>query len=385
MVRKTRPFWIWFHKWTALILGLWIVLNGLSGSLLVFQREIEANLDLDLYRTGQPYEVADFALMDAAVTKAYPDKWFHRVERDNKYPDEAYRFVLANKGESYSYFTDVEVFVNPVTGEILGDRPWLTFMKATRLFHMELLAGNVGKKITGYFAIFLTLSIVIGVVLWWPKNGKYKRSLQVKSSSGTPRLMRDMHNVAGMYFLIVLAMVCITGLTIIFPRQAQWVVEWVMPAPETSPFSLSEPLETRVSLQQAADAVEAGYPGAVPTRIEIPRTEQSVYSFRIEPENLDYTIYTSVVYIDQYSGEIVSAFDPVTQATARSLIGLWSIYSHNGQIYGMTGRILVFGSGLSIAMLFGTGLYIWLRKRKTTYAKPTHSAQATHIESVPAE
>ena len=47
MVRKSRPFWIWFHKWTALILGLWIVLNGLSGSLLVFQREIEANLALD--------------------------------------------------------------------------------------------------------------------------------------------------------------------------------------------------------------------------------------------------------------------------------------------------------------------------------------------------
>ena len=323
--------------------------------------------------------------MSGSVAAAYPDKWFHRVERDNKYPDEAYRFILANKGEPYSYFSDVEVFVNPVTGEILGDRPWLTFMKATRLFHMELLAGKIGKEVTGYLAIFLTLSIVIGVVLWWPKNGKYKRALQVKSSSGTPRLMRDLHNVAGMYFLIVLAMVCVTGLTIIFPRQAQWVVEWVMPAPPTNPISLSEPQETKVSLQRAANAVEAGYPGAVPTRIEIPQTDRGVYSFRIEPANLDYTIYTSVVYVDQFTGEIVSAFDPVTQATARSLIGLWSIYSHNGQIYGMPGRILVFGSGLSIALLFGTGLYIWLRKRKTTYAKPKKSAQSRLVGGVPAE
>jgi uncharacterized iron-regulated membrane protein len=182
MVRKTRPIWIWFHKWTALILGLWIVLNGLSGTLLVFQREIEANLDLDLYRTGQPYETADFAVMTEAVGAAYPGMSFHKVERDNKYADEAYRFTLSPDGEPQSYFTDLEVFVKPVTGEILGDRPWLTFMKATRLFHMELLAGHTGETVMGYMAIFLTISIFVGVVLWWPKNGKYKRALQVKSA-----------------------------------------------------------------------------------------------------------------------------------------------------------------------------------------------------------
>ncbi len=385
MVRKTRPFWIWFHKWTALILGLWIVLNGVSGSLLVFQREIEANLDLDLYRTGQPYETANFALMTEAVEAAYPGMYLHKVERDNKYPDEAYRFTVAPDGEPRSYFTDLEVFVNPVTGEIVGDRPWLTFMKATRLFHMELAAGKIGKSMTGYMAIFLTLSIFVGVALWWPKNGKYKRALQVKSTSGTPRLMRDMHNVAGMYFLIVLAMICITGLTIIFPRQAQVVAELFMPAPATDQFSLSEPLGPRISLQDGADVVEAAYPGAVPTLIGVPTGERGVYSFRIEPADLDYTVYTSVVYIDQYTGEIVSAFDPVTQSAARSLIGLWSIYSHNGQMFGMIGRLLVLGSGLAIAVLFGTGLYIWLRKRRTTYAKPSRDADATLIESVPAE
>ena len=385
MVRKTRPIWIWFHKWTALILGLWIVLNGLSGTLLVFQRKIEANLDLDLYRTGQPYETADFAVMTEAVGAAYPGMSFHKVERDNKYADEAYRFTLSPDGEPQSYFTDLEVFVKPVTGEILGDRPWLTFMKATRLFHMELLAGHTGETVMGYMAIFLTISIFVGVVLWWPKNGKYKRALQVKSASGTPRLMRDLHNVAGMYFLIVLGMVCITGLTVVFPRQAQAVVELFLPTPPTQPFSVSEPTGSPVSLARAAAAVEASYPGAVPTLIGMPLSDRGTYSFRIEPAGLDFTVYTSVIYIDQYTGEIVSAFDPVTQSPTRSLIGLWSIYSHNGQMFGMAGRLLVFGSGIAIAVLFGSGIYIWLRKRKTTYAKPTHTAKATLIDRVPAE
>lgn len=385
MVRQSRSFWTWIHKWIALSIGLWIALNGLSGTILVFQREIEANLALDLYRTGTPYETPNFQIMTNAIAEAYPDKWVTTVERDNKYSDEAYRFTLANKGKDKSYFSDIEVFVNPVDGTIIGDRPWLTFMKATRLFHMELLAGKIGKKITGYLCIFLAITIIVGVVLWWPKKGKYVRALRFKSESATPRLVRDLHNVFGMYFLVAFMAICVTGLMIVFPGPAAKVVELFVEAPETQPFSLSAPQEISISLQDAADVVQRDYPGAVPTLIGMPSTPQSVYSFRIEPANLDYTLYTSVIYIDQYTGDVVSTFDPVTQPKARSLIGLWSIYTHNGQIIGLPGRLFMFGAGLAFVALFGTGVYIWLKKRRTTYAKPNRSAQATMIERIAAE
>lgn len=385
MVRQSRPFWTWIHKWIALSIGLWIALNGLSGTILVFQREIEANLALELYRTGTAYETPNFEVMTNAVADAYPDKWITTVERDNKYPDEAYRFTLANNGEAKSYFSDIEVFVNPVDGEIIGDRSWLTFMKATRLFHMELLAGKTGKKITGYLCLLLALTVIVGVVLWWPKNKKYGRALRFKRDSAVPRMVRDLHNVFGMYFLVAFSAICVTGVMIVFPGPSAKVIELFVEAPETQPFSLSAPQDTTISLQDAADAVQRDYPGAVPTLIGLPSTPQSVYSFRIEPAELDPTLYTSVIYIDQYTGDIVSTFDPVTQPTARSLIGLWSIYTHNGQIVGMPGRLFMFGAGIAFAALFGTGVYIWLKKRRTTYAKPTRSARATLIDQVPAE
>lgn len=385
MVRRTRPFWTWIHKWIALSIGLWIALNGLSGTILVFQREIEANLALDLYRTGTAYEVPNFEVMTDAIAKTYPDKWITTVERDNKYSDEAYRFTLANKGEHKSYFTDIEVFVNPVDGEIIGDRSWLTFMKATRLFHMELLAGKIGKKVTGYLCLMLALTVVVGVILWWPKNKKYGRALRFKRESTLPRLVRDLHNVLGMYFLVAFIAICVTGLMIVFPGPSAKVVELFFDAPETQPFSVSEPQETTISLQEAADVVQRDYPGAIPTLIGMPSTPGSVYSFRIEPAGLDYTLYTSVIYIDQYTGDIVSTFDPVTQPTARSLIGLWSIYTHNGQIIGLPGRLLMFGAGIAFAVLFGTGVYIWLKKHRTTYAKPSRTAEASLVDGVPAE
>ena len=386
MVKKSRPFWMSIHKWIALTVGIWIALNGLSGTILVFQRDIEAALDPDLYRTGTPYDVAIYALMEAAVHQNYPDRVIHRVERDNKFPDEAFRFTTRPAGEEESILTDLEIFVDPVTGEIVGDRPWLTFMKATRLLHMELLAGNIGKKITGFLGLFLVVAVTAGVVLWWPKKGKYKRALQFKTSSPTPRLIRDLHNVFGMYFLIGFALVGITGLVIIFPKQADVVVGMFMDTPETKPFSLSEPVDDKPGLQAIYDEVERHFPGHVPTRIDYPPSERGAYGYRFEPADLEYTIYTGVAYVDQYSGKLVDAFDPQTQGSGRSLVGLWSIYSHNGQMFGMIGRLIVFGAGIAFATLFGTGLYIWLRKHRSTYAKPSRAAAETLVDGrVPAE
>lgn len=385
MVRKSRPFWMSIHKWIALTVGIWIALNGLTGTVLVFQREIEAALDPHLYRTGEPYDVANYAVMEAAVLENYPDRVIHRVERDNKYPDEAFRFTTSLKGEPESIFTDLEIFVHPQTGEIIGDRPWLTVMKATRKFHMELLAGSIGKKVTGYLGLALIVMVVVGVVLWWPKNGKYKRALQVKKASTTPRLIRDLHNVFGMYFLVGFALVGITGLVIIFPKQADVVVGLFLDSPETVPLSVSEPTNNKPGLQSIYEEVDRHFPGHVPTRIDYPPSERGAYGYRFEPADLEYTIYTGVAYVDQYTGKMVDAFDPQTQGAGRSLVGLWSIYSHNGQLFGIAGRLIVFGSGIGFVVLFGTGLYIWLRKHRSTYAKPSKSAAASLVDGVPAE
>lgn len=385
MVIKTRPIWTSIHKWIALVLGLWIALNGLSGTILVFQREIEEALDTDLYRTGTPYEFANFEIMSQAIDQTFPGHWVTTIERDNNFPDESYRYTLALNGEVSSHFSDVEVFVDPVTGDILGQRPWLTFMKATRLFHMELLLGRVGKTVMGYLALALVFTIGVGIALWWPKNRKYKRALQFRTTSPMPRMVRDLHNVFGMYFLVMFAVVCVTGLTIVFPNQAKFIVTLFGEAPASQPFSVSDDRSNRISLQDAANTVEDSYPSAVPTLIQMPRTAGSAYSFRIEPANLDPTVYTSVIYVDQYSPKIVSTFDPVTQPSARSLLGLWAIYTHNGQMVGMPGRLLVFGSGIAFAVLFGTGLYIWLRKRRTTYAAPSRPSVGMAAKGVAAE
>lgn len=364
MVRKSRPTWVAIHRWIALTIGIWIALNGLTGSMLVFQPEIEGVLNPGLYRTGTRYDVPDYELMEASVRKRYPDRVIKQVETYNRFPDGAYRFTTAPAGERGSILTDLETFVDPVTGEILGDRPWLTFLNGARQFHVELLAGNSGKKITGYLGLLMIITLVAGVVLWWPKKGRYGRALRFRSGSPTPRLIRDLHNVFGMYFLVGFALVGISGLILTFPRQADAVVGLFLDTPG-NPYALStsEPNQTRVGVQAIYEEMERQYPGHVMTSVSYPQTERGAYGYTFEPAGLSYTIYTGVAFVDQYSGKMIDAFDPQTQGAGRSLVGLWSRYSHNGKMFGLMGRLLVFGAGIAFAVLFGSGLYLWLWRR----------------------
>ena len=63
------------------------------------------------------------------------------------------------------------------------------------------------------------------------------------------------------------------------------------------------------------------------------------------------------------TGSIVRTFDPARQSPARRFFGAWMIWMHNGQFFGLSGRVLLVATGLVLALLFPSGLYVWLRRR----------------------
>ena len=369
MIRRFRQYWLSLHKWVALTIGVWIVLNGLSGSVLVFQRELEAALNPDLYRTEQ--EIPGSINLDAleqSVKAAFPDYWIVMVDRDNLAANESLRFQLARNGEAASYFTNLEVFVDPVTTEILGSRPYFTFLKAVKMFHFELLGGRTTKVITGLMGLAFLAMMLAGTVLWWPGRKKVLRGLRFKRTSPTPRLIRDIHNVFGVYSLVVLLMVCVTGLVVIFPQQSAAILGVFTDATATARPAATPTLSQNAppSLNELVQTVNDAYPDSTLVLLLYPGPKRGWYTFRVEPAGADPTTNTVQVYVDQYSAKIADVFDPSIMPPARSFIGLWSVYSHNGKLYGMPGRVLVFSTGIGLCVMFGTGLYIWLRKRRAS-------------------
>ena len=109
MVRRGRSIWLSLHKFIGLGLGLWIVLNGLSGSILVYQLEIEAALDPDLYFVSSVPDTVSYNAMFATVAEAYPDRAVMLVTRDARADNESYRFILTTPQATFPYAGNISI------------------------------------------------------------------------------------------------------------------------------------------------------------------------------------------------------------------------------------------------------------------------------------
>jgi uncharacterized iron-regulated membrane protein len=70
----------------------------------------------------------------------------------------------------------------------------------------------------------------------------------------------------------------------------------------------------------------------------------------------------TVVWVDQYRGDILHRRDPRTISAGDTYL-LWQFPLHSGEAFGLPGRLIILLSGLSLPLLYATGLWIWWRKR----------------------
>jgi uncharacterized iron-regulated membrane protein len=149
----------------GLTLAAYAVVIGLTGSVLVFRDQLKA-WDYPEFHRASPVAISttpDQAL--AVVRGAWPDGRALSVTWPNAESPYWMSYVLLNKGGAREVFTD------PSTGKIVGDRDpsggwngWLARM------HTNLLAGSTGRRVNGYGAWLLVVMGLTGAVLWWPRQ-----------------------------------------------------------------------------------------------------------------------------------------------------------------------------------------------------------------------
>lgn len=161
------------HLWTGIGAGLYIVVASLSGSAVVFRREINRALS-----PVRPVQV--------------PGR--RRVSE----PPE----------------------VRSVT--------WLVDL------HDNLLGGDTGRIVNGAGGVLLTVLGLTGIVIWWPGVGGWRRSLGVRRGVGWRRLTWDLHSALGFWALALVLMFAISGTYLAFPDPFQRVVDYLEPQTDLS-------------------------------------------------------------------------------------------------------------------------------------------------------
>lgn len=355
------------HKYTGLILGLLLSITGLSGSMVVFDRELDEFLtpvtaDFEPADTLASFNVALDNARAAVNNGTNPTRL--ALGRDNSAPH-IIRFPTPPGKPG-----PIEVSINPGTADVLAVRHWGEY-PVTWFYHLHLafLGEERGELLVGFMGICLLFFCLSGLVIWWPgKSGTGKRNwyraLTISRNRGAYRFNFDLHKSAGIYFFAILLMLAITGIEIVWHEPVHNLIASVLPVdeevvPQSTPASTPP-----ISMDAAALIAQGEFPQADLVRLYVPAANTDTWrvTFR-HPEDWWAEYSTTTVYVDQFSGEVLQVWDGREQPVGNKVLD-WLFPLHNGDALGLPGRIVVFLAGLMPSLLFGTGVYLWWRKRR---------------------
>ena len=208
------------HLWLSVPFGLIITLVCFSGAMLVFENEVNEWFRRDLYyvETVKESPLPMDKLLEKVAT-TLPDSVSVTGVSISSDPGRAYQVSLSKPRRA-------SLYVDQYTGEVKGKSERSGFFMFMFRMHRWLLdsmnPGNEGifwgKMIVGVSTLLFVFVLISGIVIWWPRTRKaLKNSLKITVSKGWRRFWYDLHVAGGMYALIFLLAMALTGLTWSFP------------------------------------------------------------------------------------------------------------------------------------------------------------------------
>ncbi len=375
-LKSRRRLWLSIHLWLGLILGFFLTVFGITGSILVFHAEIDELLNpmlLTLERpAGNPGYKPLSDIFQAGVS-AMP-KQDQLTFADYPRNDEAAFRLSFSEPLANDQTQTWQVYVDPYSATVIGKRLMRTsdstipktFIDVIFELHYALLLGeNPGYAIVGIISALLIISLLTGLIVWWPLTGKWRQALTIKRKASSERFAFDLHKTSGFYSTLVLLPVIFSGIYMNLPEHVVPVLELFSPVTYRYWFhSTPMPNTESITMAQAVAIADQRYPTGRPDWIYGATAPTGTYTVcKNGVEESGSLLHRRCVVMDRYSGKILDVDDPAV-GTAGEMFTHWQWPLHSGQAFGMTGRILVFLSGLACPLLFVTGVIRWRQKRK---------------------
>lgn len=369
------------HLWLSVPFGILITLICFSGAALVFEKEVMELCHRELYFVKK-VEAAPLP-MEQLMTKVaatLPDSVSVTGVNISSDPERAYQVTLSKPRRASMY-------VDQYTGEITGKyerAPFFNFMFRMHRWLLDSMKqdGGIfwGKMIVGTSTLMFVFVLISGVVVWWPRTRKaLKNSLKIVANKGWRRFWYDLHVAGGMYALVFLLAMALTGLT--------WSFQWYRTG-----FYKTFGVEVQPSMGHGNAAANAtakggkrdgkpeGREGRSAHRYSPYTNWQQVYE-QLAEANPDYkqisvsdgSASVAVPRFGNQRGTDRYKFNPrngeITETTLykdldnSGKIRGWIYSVHVGSWGGMLTRILTFVAALIGASLPLTGYYLWIRKK----------------------
>ena len=373
-----RPHRVWWrkaifqvHLWTGIALCLYMLVIGVSGSILVFGDELETVSYPQLMLDPGAGSPALIGLPEAieAVRQAYPG---NRV---------GVAYAPKQDGHTYAIFINRDgtlqrVYVSPTSGRILGILdPRHSWLAQVMQIHFRLMGGRIGSILNGIGAIFLLLLCLSGLVIWWPGISNWRRGFRVHLHANWKRINFDLHSVTGIATLLVLSMWAATAVYFVWPKPVSDLISHVSSVKSTTPPSVAVPLTAggkTVSLDVMIREAEH----------VSPQTKLAGVFFSVAPKSPVTVLLTrrrrgdfsqsDYVYINPFTGRSLGIWHRGGASTWGERLLVLSEPLHFGMYWGLGVKIIWALLGLALPLLAITGtLMYWNRSLKQKWRRLT--------------
>lgn len=353
------------HLWLGVSSGLVVFIVALTGSLLVFEEELEPVINKQLHVVEVPAKAEPLALdqLKSVVSKAYPEKRISRIVIEPA-AERTVIFELTEGKKEKDFFT---VGVNPYTAAVTDTRNENdAFFHVVLQLHRYLCMEETGKVITGIACVMFLVIQITGLVLWWPNRKNKKQRFTIKWNAKFKRLNWDLHAVFGFYVLPFVFLIAATGLVWSY----KWVNNLIYITFDGKPQQKREaPANSTATGRAEYGALARIYsetnrqlPHQGKIQITVPESDSLSITVSKVDETASVSNVVDFLYFDQNNGNLTGKrlYDQETRGMkVRRLV--YPI--HTGSIWGWPTKILAFIVTLIAASLPVTGIVIWLGRK----------------------
>jgi len=373
MLRSANAFFLWFHRWSGIAFAAVFILVALSGTVLTFRYELQQAMHPEMQVEPADVDRApDFTAIAANLKSEIPGARLNFLQQNPAQPEFPIRVVYEHPLDGF----DV-LYADPHSARLIRSDVGEGFWRWMRELHIFLTAGMPGLFIVFASAWVLMLCSALGLWLWVPRLARKPQvALGIRWRSGTRKLLLDLHNTTGVYLLLPMMLLGLTGATLILARLSPVdLPEPTAPAPAGfSAGTLGEPLE------KALATLAAEAPAAFVRQIRLPSAD--LPSFRFDYDTAD---GARIAFLSADGEKLLAVHAESSRSLWDQLKGEFGVAIHEGYVAGDFGRWIVFICGITLTTGSVTGVWLWLvaRRRRRLRREPLPLPDTHHHQ--PAE
>jgi LPXTG-motif cell wall-anchored protein len=366
------------HGYLGLVFGLFYLFFGISGSVLIFSKDVEHRLHTELHHVLPQKKKASVDSIFRSLAVSYPPV---RQIVLNHFPatsHDSYEFMIFEYQQKTTDNYLSYAFVNPYTGQVLkkgnfGDikAPFSRWLYSA---HYCLQADKPGRLITAIIGLFFIVNLTTGVWIYRKHVAEVLRFKAGLSFKNRRTFFSSLHRVVGVWSLVLNFLMFFSGFWM--NKSLFMPSEWEIIPAQKENYLIGGDIDI---ILQKAQQIKGFTPIAI--KVGTDQKKDVVVNGRFE-DTVNPLLWgkASDVYFDSDTGELKEIIRIEDKSIADQFY--WAMKQfHMGHYDNLFVKIIYALVGLSPAILSLTGYLLWRKRKKPL--KKKYPAMALNTTVLP--